>query len=121
MVKEKLPKLTEAHVRKLASEQSFERGADYLREGAILDPARQGMELRAECAGSEIEPYRVSAVLNEKGVAETSCTCLYDWGGACKHIVALLLTYARAPRKRFVSWRLWKLCWPGAARESLWR
>ncbi len=25
------------------------------------------------------------------------CDCPYDWGGYCKHIVALLLTHVRAP------------------------
>ncbi len=98
MAKEQLPQLTEAQVRKLASGQSFERGKDYYGEGAILEPVRQGLELRAECAGSEAEPYRVGATLGAKGVVETSCTCPYDWGGACKHIVALLLAYVHQPR-----------------------
>jgi hypothetical protein len=29
---------------------------------------------------------------------ETSCTCPYDYGGICKHIVALLLTYVHEPQ-----------------------
>src|SRR5437763_14208792 len=95
---DKLPRLTEAQVRKLASGQSFERGEDYLRGGAILEPVSQGMELRTECAGSKAEPYQVSAVLSEEGIVETSCTCPYDWGGACKHSVALLLIYVRRPK-----------------------
>jgi uncharacterized Zn finger protein len=98
MAKEKLPRLTEAQVRRLASGKSFERGADYFREGAVLEPFRQGTELRAECAGTEAEPYQVFAVLDEKGVAETSCTCPYDWGGVCKHVVALLLAYVHRPQ-----------------------
>lgn len=98
MVKEKLPRLTEAHVRKLASEQSFARGVDYFHEGAILEPVSQGMELRAECAGSEYEPYQISVTLDAKGIAQTSCTCPYDWGGICKHLVALLLTYVHQPQ-----------------------
>lgn len=98
MPKEKLPRLTEAQVRRLVSAQSFERGESYYRSGAILDPVRQGLELRAQCAGSEHEPYEVSATLGENSVAETSCTCPYDWGGVCKHIVALLLTYVHEPQ-----------------------
>ncbi len=27
------------------------------------------------------------------GIQEAICTCPYDWGGDCKHIIALLLTY----------------------------
>jgi uncharacterized Zn finger protein len=98
MAKERLPRLTEAQVRDLASGKSFERGEDYLRVGALLEPYRQGAELRAECEGTEAEPYRVGAVLDKNGVAETSCTCPYDWGGACKHVVALLLAYVRHPQ-----------------------
>ena len=98
MAKEKLPQLTEAQIRKLASGQSFERGKGYYRDGAITEPVRQGMELRADCEGSEYEPYQVSATLAKDGVAETSCTCPYDQGGICKHIVALLLTYVHKPQ-----------------------
>ena len=97
MVKEKLPRLNEAQVRRMASGKSFERGADYWREGALLEPARQGRELRAECVGTGPEPYRVVAVLDEKGVAETDCSCPYDWEGVCKHVVALLLAYVHQP------------------------
>lgn len=56
------------------------------------------MELRAQCEGSDYEPYRVSATLTQSGIAETSCTCPYDYGGSCKHIVALLLTYVHEPQ-----------------------
>ncbi len=98
MTKEKLPKLTEAQVRALASAQSFERGLSYYQDGAIVEPVSQGMELRAECVGSEYEPYQISVTLDAKGVAGTSCTCPYDWGGICKHLVALLLTYVRQPQ-----------------------
>jgi len=98
MPKEKLPKLTEAQVRALANEKSFDRGKGYYQDGAIAEPLRQGMELRAECEGSEYEPYQISVTLGAKGIAETSCTCPYDWGGICKHIVALLLAYVHNPQ-----------------------
>lgn len=97
MAEEKLPRLTEAHVRELASEKSFERGQQYYRDGAVLEPVRQAWELRAQCQGSDYEPYQVSATLAEGGIAETSCTCPYDYGGICKHVVALLLTYVHEP------------------------
>jgi uncharacterized Zn finger protein len=56
------------------------------------------MTLRARCEGSEYEPYDVSATLHPHGIAKVACTCPYDWGGACKHIVALLLTYIHDPQ-----------------------
>ena len=98
MPKEKLPKLTEAQVRAMANDKSFERGKSYYQGGAIVEPLLQGSELRAECEGSEYEPYQISVTLGTKGIAETSCTCPYDWGGICKHIVALLLAYVHNPQ-----------------------
>jgi uncharacterized Zn finger protein len=98
MTQKNVPRLTEAQVRKLGSPQSFERGKNYYRDGAILEPVRQGLELRAQCAGSEYAPYEVSATLAQHGIAAVACTCPYDHGGACKHIVALLLTYVHEPQ-----------------------
>src|SRR5690606_30187309 len=43
------------------------------------------------------EPYRVWAKFNDKEITATGCNCEYDWGGDCKHIVALLLTYVNEP------------------------
>ena len=94
MAQRKLPKLTEAQVKGLATAQSFTRGKSYLIDNAI----RQGRELRAECQGSDDEPYEVTATLDKNGVAETACTCPYDYDGICKHIVALLLTWVHTPQ-----------------------
>ncbi|MBL8205791.1 MAG: SWIM zinc finger family protein [Blastocatellia bacterium] len=97
MPKIKLPKLTEANIKSLASSQSYQRGQSYYHNESITNPVRQGWELRAECEGSDYEPYEVTATLNKNGVAETDCTCPYEYGGICKHIVALLLTYVHEP------------------------
>jgi uncharacterized Zn finger protein len=98
MAEEKLPRLTETHIRELASEKSFDRGEAYYHDGSVLEPVRQERELRAQCQGSDYEPYQVSATLSKSGIDETSCTCPYDYGGICKHIVALLLTYVHEPQ-----------------------
>lgn len=98
MAEEKLPRLTEAHVRELANEKSFDRGEAYYHDGSVLEPVRQERELRAQCQGSDYEPYQVSTTLGKSGIAETSCTCPYDYGGICKHIVALLLAYIHEPQ-----------------------
>lgn len=47
----------------------------------------------AQCEGSSAPSYRLRAELDEGGVRSASCTCPYDWGGDCKHVVALLLMY----------------------------
>jgi len=98
MAKEKLPRLTEAQVRALANDKSFARGKDYYLDGAVSETTRQGLQLRGQCAGSEYEPYEISVTLAARDIADTSCTCPYEYGGICKHIVALLLTYAHQPQ-----------------------
>src|SRR5262249_47969658 len=43
------------------------------------------------------ELYEVTIVLDDGEVDEAHCTCPYDWGGYCKHVVAVLLKLAHAP------------------------
>lgn len=89
--------LTEALIRSLASRETFERGRDYWQRGAVGALVRRGDELAAEVEGSEISPYRVTIRLDKDGIAEARCTCPFDWGGYCKHIVATLLKFVGDP------------------------
>ena len=111
-----LPKLTMSDVRQLASAQSFERGEGYCASGAVLEPQQQGNTLTARVRGSEYEPYRVTITLEPAGIAHTRCTCPYDWGGICKHIVATLLTWVREPDS-FRTLAPIDDLWPSAARR----
>jgi uncharacterized Zn finger protein len=90
-----LPGLTEDNIRHLATPQSFERGERYYASGSVLDAERRGNTLVAHVQGSQYEPYRVTVTLGSAGIEKTACTCPYDWGGICKHIVATLLTWVR--------------------------
>jgi uncharacterized Zn finger protein len=83
--------LTETILRTCASEQSFERGREYYHSGAIYNAIRQGNTLLADCEGTET--YHLRVELDEAGIQSASCTCPYEMGGYCKHLVALLLTY----------------------------
>jgi len=91
------PRLTEALIRRMASEASFHRGTAYYRKGAVLRVTRRGDVLQAEVEGSAYKPYRVRVELGARGVVSASCSCPYEWGDLCKHIVAVLLTYIREP------------------------
>lgn len=91
--------LTEAIIRSLSTPQSFERGKRYYRSGAVYNTARQGSVLTGECEGSIAPAYRLRIELDEAGVSSAYCTCPYDMGGCCKHIVALLLTYLDKPEE----------------------
>lgn len=96
-------KLTEKMIRERANEQSFSKGRDYYSAGVIFDPTWQpipgGVVLMAHCEGSNSPSYRLRVELDSGGVQMASCSCPYDWGGDCKHIVALLLTYLHRPEE----------------------
>jgi uncharacterized Zn finger protein len=93
-----LPKITESLIRAGAELESFRRGEEYYREGAVSNTAIQGTLLSGECAGTYTPYYRVQVELDGAGIANASCTCLYEYGGYCKHIVALLLAYLHHPK-----------------------
>ena len=92
-----LPKLTLDQIQYRCTKQSFTRGEEYFHAGAIGNPVLHGWTLASTCEGTEEEPYHVSVELMPTGIAATECSCPYDWGGDCKHIVALLLTYVNTP------------------------
>lgn len=89
--------LTESLIREHASFESFRRGEDYYRQETVLSLTRRGGVLRAEVAGSEFAPYEVRVAFDEAGITEAACSCPYDWGGWCKHIVAALLACINEP------------------------
>ncbi|MBI3942291.1 MAG: SWIM zinc finger family protein [Chloroflexi bacterium] len=91
-------KLSEFIIRAGTTPESFMRGEKLYRDGAISSATVQGNVLSALCEGTQTPYYRVTAALDEAGVREAVCTCPYDWGGFCKHIVALLLTYLHQPK-----------------------
>ena len=86
--------VTKETIRALTSAESFSRGRSYLEDGAVSDLVQRGDRLTAGVEGNEFEPYQVSVRLHDSGVADANCTCPYDWGGYCKHIVAVLLKFA---------------------------
>ena len=91
--------ITEAAIRSLATAQSYERGEDYYDTHAVTEIQKRGNTLIAEIEGSSYEPYQVTIELSDDEIISTSCTCPYDWGGICKHIVAVLLTYLHQPKQ----------------------
>lgn len=92
-----IPALGEATIRQHSSEDSFRRGQAYERQGAVIALVQRGAELEAEVEGSQYEPYQVRVTFDPGGVTGAMCSCPYDWGGWCKHIVAVLLACLRSP------------------------
>jgi uncharacterized Zn finger protein len=91
------PKITLQDIKDRCDPKIFQRGKAYYEEGAIKKPKCDGNEIRARCLGSYSQPYRVSVQLGDEGIVWAECDCPYDYGGDCKHIVALLLTYMYQP------------------------
>lgn len=93
-----LPKITESIIRAGTSAHSFQRGQEYHHSGAISNPSIQGTILAGLCEGTQEPYYKVRIELDNAGVRAAQCTCAYDYGGYCKHQVALLLHYLHRPK-----------------------
>jgi uncharacterized Zn finger protein len=93
-----LPSYTEADIREQASADSFQRGHEYCQRGAVESLIQRGVTLQADVLGSDVEPYRVRVTFESDRLAQATCTCPYDWGGWCKHIVATLLAAREQPK-----------------------
>lgn len=86
------------NVRAFVGDGAFERAQEYVREGAVFDARRQGDTLRGACEGQSAESYDVRATVSPAGeVSAAACTCPVGADGRCKHVAALLLTYAKTP------------------------
>ena len=75
----------------------WQRGVELKSSRALSDLVRAGNELFGRCGGSEFEPYHLHAQRKEGGAFEAHCSCPFDGGGWCKHLVALFLRYAETP------------------------
>ena len=82
-------KISESVIRQNTIDKSFQRGQEYARSQAVRDLFWRDQTLQATVAGSTY--YRVSIGFSDRGIQSTSCSCPYDFGGWCKHIVAVLL------------------------------
>ncbi len=90
--------MTEDDIRSGTTTQSFARGKSYYDKGAVSGTIRRGNELEGQVQGSQFQPYRIHVVLlDQTDVISATCTCPYNWGGYCKHIVAVLLAYVHQP------------------------
>ena len=88
-----LPALSRGDVRDWTEQRFFDRGDTYFRHDRIQHPRRVGNTLKAECRGSQPQPYHVEATLDTEGISDAVCSCPMGGGGYCKHVVALLLTW----------------------------
>lgn len=87
--------LSTEHIRDLCTSEVFDRAVNYRREGRIERVDRFADTVSADVQGSEPTPYEVEIDIRGAGSEppdiDATCTCPYDWGGYCKHIIAVLL------------------------------
>ena len=76
-------------IRSLCTHQSYERGINYHNQGRIQELALDDAELTATVRGTH--DYEVTITVDDEGVQTYFCSCPYDYAGACKHVVAVLL------------------------------
>jgi uncharacterized Zn finger protein len=99
-----MPRLSffsESAIRQRADGESFRRGQDYLSRGAVAGIVRRGEQITSEVEGSSYAPYQVVVYLDATGqIRAATCTCPYDYGGDCKHIVAVLSPAQTRKRSR---------------------
>jgi uncharacterized Zn finger protein len=91
-----VPKIDESMIRQNVSGKSFERGKEYARSQAVRDLILRDQTLQASVAGSTY--YRVSIGFSDRSIQSAKCSCPYDFGGWCKHIVAVLLVGMEQPQ-----------------------
>lgn len=89
-------KISESVIRQNASDKSFQRGKEYARSQAVRDLVLRDQTLQATVAGSTY--YRVSIGFSDRSIQSAKCSCPYDFGGWCKHIVAVLLVSMEQPQ-----------------------
>ena len=92
-----IPGLSKNQIQQHANSQSVERGGDYFEIGAVISVIRRDDGIHAKVEGSEYEPYAVAIRFDDGGILSAHCSCPYEYGGWCKHIVAVLLSCLEEP------------------------
>lgn len=83
--------ITIEKLKELSTERSFARGADYYEGGYVNNTVKYGNTIKAEVSGRSYPYYDVE--INIDNPAQNFCSCPYDYGGICKHRIALGLKW----------------------------
>ena len=94
-----IPQLSQEMIRSYASSKSWQRGEAYYYDGYVRRVVQRGNAIAAEVEGNDIRPYQVNLSFDAEELDTVYCSCPYDRGGCCKHIVATLLVCLHEPEK----------------------
>ncbi|MFB6291211.1 MAG: SWIM zinc finger domain-containing protein [Candidatus Bipolaricaulia bacterium] len=89
---------TKEKIKSFCNQQSYDRGVRYLRHGRVEKLKVKERSVKAKVRGTQL--YEVRLDLDEPDF-DAICTCPYDWGGYCKHIVATLLKLSEKDTEDF--------------------
>lgn len=74
----------------LTDKTIYDRGRSYFRNGHVISfEEKQPGEYEAVVEGTE--DYLVNLTVKDGEITDSSCTCPYDYGSVCKHIVAAVM------------------------------
>ena len=91
------PSISLKFIQNNTTAQSFERGDNYCRSGAVEQITQRENILRALVNGSEPGAYQVTIPFDAAGITSARCSCPYSFEGWCKHVVATLLVCNHQP------------------------
>ncbi len=83
-----MEKITREKIQSLCIPQSYDRGVNYFQEGRVRELDLVGEQATGKVQGTRLYEVRLDLSREDFGAR---CSCPYDWGGYCKHIVAVLL------------------------------
>ena len=87
-----MPKVTLNNFERTVSREIYHRGKNYYNTGKVLDLKESQTNKWEGMVKGSYGRYTVYINLEEDfKVTNYRCTCPYDWGGMCKHVVACLL------------------------------
>jgi len=86
--------VTEDMITDRCTDAVFDRGENYYQDGHVQQLDRFDDLITASVEGSRL--YDVTVEFGGRGL-DTRCTCPFDGGGDCKHVVAVLLDIAAGP------------------------
>lgn len=90
-----LPEINEDIIYQLASGRSLIKGREYYEHGAVDEVKIEKGAYIAYVRGSELYTVTIS---EKNGKINAECTCPYDWGGVCKHVVAAMIAISHDRR-----------------------
>lgn len=92
-----LPKLTKEMIRDYCGARMYAIGKEFLKGNPFFVYYREWNMLKALSEGTESPSYAVRILLDERGIANSCCTCYVNRSVPCKHIAGLLIFWLEEP------------------------